>query len=190
MEPRKKLLKEIGFHCQNSGRDLPLKINLLRLFLASVFLVKASWNNCLEKRNKFGPVFNKRWTLFTQSSPILSFSSLTSSTFSWNLLTTRMKELKWELKYKNWSNTTQREISLRNMTTKNTLMLLMKSWKKSKNSTPNSLLVSFLQDLKLGQMKRMKRCLPKSVSWNGNILWDSTLSKNKPFTAPWLNTME
>ena len=101
-----------------------------------------------------------------------------------------MKESNWEPKYKNYSNTTQREITLSNMITKNTLRLLMKFWKMYKNSTPISLLASSLQDLKHGQMKRMKRCLMKFASWNGNILWDSTLSSKKLFMDPWPNTMK
>ncbi len=165
-------------------------MNSLRQFHASLFLARQSWNNCQAKKSKSGLVSNKKWTPSHPSSWTLNFSGLTSNTFSCNSLTTVTKESNSEQRFKNWTSTMRREILSNNTITKNILKSLMKFWKKCKSNTKILPWDSFLQDWKPGQMRKIKKCSMRFVSWSGNTLWDLILFKRKPFTVLSPNTIQ
>lgn len=84
----------------------------------------------------------------------------------------------------------QREILLNNINTKNILTSSIKYWKKFKRTILILPLASSLQDLKPGQIKKMNKCSTKFANFNGKIHWDLTLFNNKPFMAPWQDTIK
>jgi hypothetical protein len=63
MEPKKKQLKNNGLHYQNLERVTHLKINLLRLSLASVSSAKFNLKNSQGKKRSFGPGSRIKWML-------------------------------------------------------------------------------------------------------------------------------